>query len=101
MNSNKKALAPECTGQCVDGGNSSIAQRERILSALHETSLTTFEARRQLDVPHPAARVMELRRAGYDIATFWTDDYSDAGQKHRIARYVLLGRSEYAQLALL
>ena len=40
--------------------NTAKAQRKRILSYLH-TKLNTFDARKELDVMHPAARVMELR----------------------------------------
>ena len=44
-------------------------QRARLLDALKRRELTTLQARRELDVLHPAARVMELRRNGYAIAT--------------------------------
>ncbi|WP_081678682.1 helix-turn-helix domain-containing protein [Desulfocurvibacter africanus] len=71
--------------------NSSEAQRTRILEHLYSASLTTLEARRLLDVLHPAARVMELRRAGYRIVTHWTEDITPEGKPHRVARYVLHG----------
>ncbi|WP_084312177.1 helix-turn-helix domain-containing protein [Desulfobulbus elongatus] len=70
---------------------SAEAQRGRILSWLRRDSLTTLEARRALDVMHPAARVMELRRQGHPIETVWTDELSDAGGWHRVARYILRG----------
>jgi len=70
------------------------AQRSRILAWLLNNSLTTLEARRSLDVLHPAARVMELRQRGYQIQTVWTDDLSDAGERHRGARYVLQQQGE-------
>jgi hypothetical protein len=92
---NKKAPARQYTGliqtQSIDSGNSSTAQQARLLAALRDKPVTTFEARHQLDVPHPAGRVQELRDAGYHIATFWCDDLSTAGHKHRVARYVLMG----------
>lgn len=45
--------------------NSAASQRQRILSWLRNVEpLTTLQARKQLDVLHPAARVMELRKAG-------------------------------------
>jgi len=64
-------------------------QRERILAWLKTAPLTTLQARKELDVLHPAARVMELRIRGHNIVTHWT--ISDTGKaKHRIASYVLL-----------
>jgi hypothetical protein len=91
----KKAPARQCTGQVqsqnIDGGNSSTAQCIRLLAALRQRSITTFQARHELDVPHPAGRVQELRDAGYPIDTHWCDDVSTAGRKHRVARYVLTG----------
>ena len=41
----------------------------RILDALRTGPLSTFEARKYLDVPHPAGRVQELRSAGNEIDT--------------------------------
>jgi len=34
-------------------------------------------------------RVRELREQGFDIRTVWTQQATDAGVAHRIARYVL------------
>ena len=48
-------------------------------------SMTTLQARQELDVMHPAARVQELREKGNNIMTHWT-----VTQGHRIASYVLL-----------
>jgi hypothetical protein len=72
------------------------AQRARLLDALRRDSLTTLEARRLLDVLHPAARVMELRREGHNIVTAWTTDTTPEGNAHRVARY-FLRQSEVAQ----
>jgi hypothetical protein len=69
--------------------NSAHSQRMRLLQKLRESSLTTIEARRDLDILMPAARVFELRAIGHDIATVWTDAVTDCGGTHRIARYVL------------
>jgi hypothetical protein len=69
--------------------NSAHSQRMRLLQKLRESSLTTIEARRDLDILMPAARVFELRAIGHDIATVWTDAATDSGRTHRIARYVL------------
>ena len=73
--------------------NSAGAQRLRLLAELEaRNSLTTIEARRDLDILMPAARVFELRARGYDIETFWIDDLTECGRKHRVARYVLMGQ---------
>lgn len=69
--------------------NTASAQRARLLDALRRESLTTLEARSKLDVLHPAARVMELRRRGHSIVTVWTVDITTEGRPHRVARYIL------------
>ena len=37
----------------------------------------------------PAPRILELRKAGYQIVTVWDSWTSEYGIKHSIARYVL------------
>ena len=69
--------------------NSAHSQRMRLLKKLRESNVTTIEARRDLDILMPAARVFELRAIGHDIATIWTNAPTDSGRIHRIARYVL------------
>lgn len=71
---------------------SASAQRARLLDALRLTPITTIEARRNLDILHPAMRVLELRAIGYGINTVWVYQESDAGVRHRIARYALQGK---------
>jgi len=69
--------------------NSATSQRKRILDALRKQPLSTLDARTELDIMHPAARVQELREQGYPIHTNW--ETADTGQgKHRVASYVLL-----------
>ncbi len=70
-------------------GNTAQAQRNRILSYLHAKPLDTLTARKELDVMHPAARVMELRKSGIGIKTIKIDRSSDCGKIHRVACYVL------------
>ncbi|NMF98326.2 helix-turn-helix domain-containing protein [Aromatoleum toluolicum] len=70
-------------------GNGTESQRQRILAALLSGPLSTLEARRFLDVMHPAQRVLELRDSGADIATHWTREPTEAGTLHRVARYIL------------
>jgi len=70
--------------------NSAHTQRLRLLAAFEARhSVTTIEARRDLDILMPATRVFELRERGYDIVTLWTDGLTECGRKHRVARYVL------------
>ena len=69
--------------------NSAHTQRLLMLAAFEKQhSLTTIEARRELDIMMPAARVFELRAMGYDIATVWTLGVTECRRKHRIVRYV-------------
>lgn len=100
MTNNKKAAAlNESAAQnkvhTKSTSNDAAAQRNRILAALRtHGSLTTLEARRRLDVLHPAARVMELRDAGFVITTVWSVDHNEVGSPHRVARYHLLSEPQ-------
>lgn len=89
-------------GQGVNDGTKShkndttvdVTQRQR-QSIYHElcdkpSGLTTFYFRSELDIPHPGARIMELRRSGHDIVTIWDKDRMPGGRPHRVARYVLM-----------
>lgn len=69
--------------------NTAIAQRKRILEYPHIQPLDTLTARKELDVMHPAARVMELRKQGVGIKTVKIDRPSDCGKIHTVACYVL------------
>lgn len=79
----------------IDGVNSAEAQRFRLMAWLNDkSSITTIEARRELDILMPAARVHELRHTyGKNITTIWTHQPTACGKIHRVARYVL-GASE-------
>ena len=71
--------------------NNSANQRLAILNHLRKAgSLTTLQARQELAVCHPAARVIELRGKGYDIVTHWRVDEDSTGRAHRVAEYVLM-----------
>ena len=70
-------------------GESGATHARRILDALRLYRLSTFEARKYLDVPHPAGRVQELRDAGNDIDTLRLSERSEVGRPHCIAVYVL------------
>jgi len=65
------------------------SQRNRILEWLKSGPLTTLQARSELDVMHPSARIMELKAQGHNIHTHRESVDSGKG-KHRIAKYVLL-----------
>ncbi|SAL12083.1 hypothetical protein AWB64_00473 [Caballeronia sordidicola] len=77
--------------------NSSAAQRLRVLTYLRSNgSLSTIEARHCIDVMHPAMRVLELRRAGHEVQTVWSNEFTPEGRRHRIARYFLIKEASYA-----
>jgi hypothetical protein len=72
------------------GGNDAAVQRDRILEVLQAGhSLTTLEARRDLDVLMPATRIFELREAGHAIEKIMVDANTEAGVRHRVALYYL------------
>lgn len=73
--------------------NSLAAQRQCVIDALRESpnGLTTIELREKFDVMMPAARVHELRwEFGFNIARTWDHDTNAQGNRHSVARYVLL-----------
>jgi len=76
-----------------EAANALDAQRKRLLDVLRTRSITTLEARRELDVLHPAARILELRKQGHDIQTLRVPDLTDEGKAHIVARYVLRRKS--------
>lgn len=71
---------------------SAEAQRMRLLARLRSAPVTTLEARRELEVLAPAARIWELRAMAYGIDTVRVSQASETGIKHNVALYVL--RSE-------
>lgn len=70
-------------------GETGATHAKRMLDAFRLGPLSTFEARRYLDVPHPAGRVQELREAGHEIDTVRLSERSEVGRPHVIALYVL------------
>ena len=66
--------------------NSLACQRQRMIAWLQAYgSINTIQARRELDILAPAARIFELRHKGFDIETCWEDM-----EGHKIGRYVLM-----------
>ena len=87
------ASAHHCTSPDIVNLNPSqeakAHQRKLILDALRLGTLTTIAAREDLGVMSPAARVMELRRAGHSIKTVRRIVWDVEGRAHRSAEYVL------------
>jgi Helix-turn-helix domain len=70
-------------------GNDSKTQCKRLLEALARFSINTFEAMRFLDVYHVPARILQLRKQGFLIITYWETVITESGEKHRVGRYEL------------
>lgn len=68
-------------------------QRSALLGHLKQQhgSISTLESREQLGIAHPAARVMELRRQGFQIETGRVLEADASGRLHGVALYVLKG----------
>ncbi|CAL7962707.1 hypothetical protein GAMM_40022 [Gammaproteobacteria bacterium] len=67
-------------------------QRQRLLAWLREKKpITTIQARAELNILAPAARIWELRHnEGYNIVTNFVEDITTEGKPHRVAQYALL-----------
>lgn len=72
------------------GNNNAAAQRARVLEAMRSGPKSTIQLRRDWDVLAPAARVLELKRHGFEILTQWVHEATDCGELHRVAMYVLM-----------
>ena len=77
-------------------GNDAHSQRMRLLARLRETNVSTSDARRELDIMHPAARVQELREQGNIINTVKIAEYTASHRTRHIARYVLVREASHA-----
>lgn len=66
------------------------AQRKRLYEALKHSSVTTIQARDELNIMAPAARVKELRDSGHSIVTemIWIKD--SQGRNHKSGCYHLI-----------
>jgi hypothetical protein len=77
---------------------SKASQHRRLLGGLIEAGakgITTIQARRDLNVMHPAARIQELREQGYKIATFRQPVLDDYGREHSaVGHYVLMATQD-------
>lgn len=70
-------------------GSSAAAQRLRAIDLLRAGPKSTIQLRRDGDILAPAARILELKRHGFDILTNWVHEATDCGKLHRVALYVL------------
>jgi Helix-turn-helix domain len=98
MDNKTKAAPGKKTGAAQEtsdtsNGNTSAAQRARLLARLRQVPVSTLDARHALDILHPGGRVMELRRLGFNILTYWRSEESLRGKVHRVALYVLASES--------
>jgi polyhydroxyalkanoate synthesis regulator phasin len=97
----KKAGTPEevTSPRKADYSTRTAAQRQSLLAELiKKGSITTYEARDQLSIASPAARIIELRETGHDIYTSLETLPDGAGRLHpKSARYVLLKLAEVAE----
>ena len=85
----RTAPRPTARLQYLSAGGAE-AQRSRVLDALRTGPKSTIQLRRDWDVLAPAARVLELRRLGYEILTHWIDEPTECGLLHRVALYVMM-----------
>jgi hypothetical protein len=67
------------------------AQLARSLARMRLGPVTTVELVREHDILHPPARILQLRKRGYDIATVWVTAETLPGIRHRVGKYVLQG----------
>lgn len=73
-------------------GNDVATQRARLTAALKVSPITSFDARKYLDIYHPSARIQELRALGLKIRTDRVNQQTDAGVIHpRIGKFILTG----------
>ncbi len=71
-------------------GTAAAAQRLRAIDMLRTGPKSTIQLRRDGDILMPAARILELKRKGFDILTHWVQEATDCGELHRVALYVLM-----------
>ena len=83
-------LREHSTTLTTHSGNSTSAQRAKLLERLKLMPVDTITARRELDILMPAARICELRDEGMRIDTVRVIRPTDEGKLHSVALYVLL-----------
>lgn len=87
----KKSPAKQGKSKINLNDTSLPSQRKRMLKRLRQKPVTTVDARDQLNVMAPAARVFELKHDhGLNIITTWVTATDSAGRRHKMAEYILL-----------
>lgn len=77
------------------------AQRAAILARLEHAPATGAQLQAECNAPDPTARIHELREAGQQIDTQWTDRQNPDGTVNRVALYVLhIKDTRQAELSL-
>ena len=93
---NKETVTPsdeapsEALHPKAKAGNGAAAQRLRAIDLLRTGPKSTIQLRRDGDILMPAARILELKRRGFDILTNWVHEATECGKVHRVALYVLM-----------
>ena len=85
----KNEAAPNVSPKKSQAGNGAAAQRLWAIDLLRAGPKSTLQLRRDGDILAPAARILELKRRGFDILTHWVQEATDCGKLHRVALYVL------------
>ena len=85
------ARAPVKPSTTSDTRTDTEAQLSRVLAVLRSGPTTTVQLVREHDVLHPPARILQLRKRGFDIATVWVNAETLRGAVHRVGKYVLQG----------
>lgn len=82
----------EFTNDFTPSGATTTSQRQALLGHMKQHGrISTIESRECLGISHPAARVMELRRQGFQIETHRIVETDTRGRLHTVAEYRLKG----------
>lgn len=94
-----KKIAPQHRREALEqirsehSDNSVPSQCTRLEKALDRLGwITTFEASRHLDIYHPPARALNLRKRGFEILTVREAVETEAGKRHQVGKYILIAR---------
>lgn len=69
-------------------------QCARLLARLKQAPISTFQAREELHIAHPAGRVHNLRQQGHNIETHTCTEATTYGAVSCVALYVLIPDAE-------
>ncbi len=76
--------------ECQISKSNVATQRQMLLKRLQLGPVTTLEAREEMNMWHPAGRIFELRKLGFNIETHTCTDLTTGGAVGRVAKYVLV-----------